>query len=653
VPSTVRRWANVADPFDPVALVPALAPLFGPPDAIVDQLVDNRALLNHDLTGYLDTELVRSLVFDAVGVEGRELPAARSAISTTMAALPEAGVPPRGLRRAVESADNHRAMLLAIPNVIAVRGGYKFIGGRITPTPAVVVAVDRKLPDLSAADTIPPELPDGIPTDVTIADPFERLSTQDAVGPLPRPRRPLFIDQLQTEGEGPADDDAFGLEAVPVITYVAPPGVSLDPVTGPMSVTCHVSPDAGWPVLRAFLSATTGELTLGMYDFTAPHIYRTVRRLLRDSSATWRQTLGPGEALPAADDVDSTKAYDKPEASVIEGLRRVAGARFDTAFAQVGSGKTFASAYHIKVAVRDSSAFWLSSGNWQSSNQPSIDFFDPDTDRKELARYNREWHVVVENGLLSDVFGRFLRHDFDTAAESPEAPPIPMVVMPDLLVPVDDLLELERAAVNLEVFPPARFEFSADDPLTIQPILTPDNYLAIVLDLLRQPPRERLYFQNQSLNPIREPTPEWAELLRLLAALSHDSALDVRIIIRNIGAIRKKLESLQAAGFNLDRVRVQVGCHTKGIVIDGETLLLGSHNWTDHGVQANRDASLLIRRPEIAAYYERVFLHDWERLARPTIDEEAMPIPADLTEAVAGRAGAGFQRVPWSAWEEE
>ena len=30
----------------------------------------------------------------------------------------------------------------------------------------------------------------------------------------------------------------------------------------------------------------------------------------------------------------------------------------------------FRTAYHIKVAVRDHSTFWLSSGNWNNSNQP-------------------------------------------------------------------------------------------------------------------------------------------------------------------------------------------------------------------------------------------------------------------------------------------
>jgi phosphatidylserine/phosphatidylglycerophosphate/cardiolipin synthase-like enzyme len=64
--------------------------------------------------------------------------------------------------------------------------------------------------------------------------------------------------------------------------------------------------------------------------------------------------------------------------------------------------------------------------------------------------------------------------------------------------------------------------------------------------------------------------------------------------------------------------------------VDSEAVLVGSHNWTNQGVTANRDASLIFRHPEIARYYERVFLFDWERLARE-------PRPSGLDSA--GKAG--------------
>ena len=557
---------------------------------------------------------------------------------------------PAALRPAIEAAAQNRAELLRNPKIVDVRAGYLFKDGAITTTPAVVVAVST-VPGGQfdkakiASDLGIPNGLNGIPVDIEIADPFQRLArTAGTESALLAERPSLLIDEVQR----PDEDDA---EAVRVITYEPPAGGNLNPVTGPMTITCHVSPDAGWRVLKPFLEATERKLHVGMYDFTAPHIYRTTRTLLKESEVEWQQVLGPNESLPKEDDVDSTKADDLPELSIIKGLRRVASDRFTNAFARVGTGRTFASAYHIKVAVRDDRAFWLSSGNWQSSNQPDIDFFDENADRQLISRYNREWHVVCESPVLAKRFQRFLDHDFETASTAEEAAIEAAPPLPELLVPVDELLEEEKAAVGIEVFAPQKFTFTTQSPLTVQPILTPDNYLQVVLEFLRRRPKRTLYFQNQSLNPNKTPTPEYAQLMDLLARYSNDDDLDVRFIFRNIGSVRKKLESLQAAGFNMSRIRMQGGCHTKGIIVDSEKILVGSHNITNEGVQANRDASLLIEHAGIAQYFERVFLHDWEKLSRPTIREEAVPIPAGSEEAAA--LNGNLARVPFSYFEEE
>ena len=568
---------------------------------------------------------------------------------------------PSELERAIASAAANATRLKQIPGVVAVRAGYKFIDGRMTDIPCVVVAVERKFKGGTASErtlpgqVIPPVLDDGIPTDVTHADPYEILAargtTTESAPAVARPR--LLIDEIQ---QG-TDEESF-TEAVPFTTYEPPPDGNLDPVTGAMTVVCHVSPDAGWRTLRSFLSVTERKLHLGMYDFTAPHIYRTARSLLRNSDVEWQQVLGPNESLAAPGDVDSTKANDISEVNVVKGLRRLAGARFRHAFARVGAGQTFASAYHIKVAVRDDKAIWLSSGNWQSSNQPEFDLLDADADRGEIPHYNREWHLVIENAPLAKRFQRFLDYDFETALSAPEAATLEAAPAPELLVDVEELFAEESARDELEVFAPQRFVFTSQKPLTVTPILTPDNYLEVVLDFLRRKPRKRLYFQNQSLNPVKKPTPEYAELLRLLAAYSQDADLDVRIIFRNIGPTRKKLESLKAAGFNMSRVKIQSGCHTKGIIVDSETVLLGSHNITNQGVTVNRDASVLIRHEGIARYFERVFLHDWDKLSRFGIREEAMPVPSALpgrsdVAEIGAPGGREYIAVPWSYFEEE
>jgi phosphatidylserine/phosphatidylglycerophosphate/cardiolipin synthase-like enzyme len=103
----------------------------------------------------------------------------------------------------------------------------------------------------------------------------------------------------------------------------------------------------------------------------------------------------------------------------------------------------------------------------------------------------------------------------------------------------------------------------------------------------------------------------------------------------------------------MQRVRMQAGCHTKGIIIDSKTILMGSHNFTNQGINVNRDASLLIVNEDIAKYYERVFLHDWDRLAKETIREEATPIAVTGAREEAAADGEDFVRVPWSYIEED
>ena len=75
----------------------------------------------------------------------------------------------------------------------------------------------------------------------------------------------------------------------------------------------------------------------------------------------------------------------------------------------------FASAYHIKVAVRDSSAFWLSSGNWQSSNQPNVHPFGNNSGKlppQFQKKYNRDYHAIIANKKLADIFEFYIKRDF-------------------------------------------------------------------------------------------------------------------------------------------------------------------------------------------------------------------------------------------------
>jgi V8-like Glu-specific endopeptidase len=501
-----------------------------------------------------------------------------------------------------------REMLEGSRGMLEVRDGFLWQGGVMTECRAAVVVLN---PGVAAATGDPyeslciPREVDGIPVDITLGGPAALLRANKC--------RELFATEVSPLA------DLFQ-ERVPKINYVKPEGLSLDEVKEPMEVICHASPDDGWPVLSDFLSRVEKTLIIGVFDLSAPHVVGKLRELAEANPAL-RLNLAIQRGL--AGGLTGVKENDLDEEDVVESLRKTMGDRFQQAYVNVsGDKRTFASSYHIKVAVRDGQELWLSSGNMQSSNQPPPDVQPANGGEQTfgpLRSYNREWHVVVKNRKLAQMFEAYLLHDLETA----EANPAPLPPAHELFVRVERLAP--EKAFLAETSPPRYFARKvipevAGTPVIVQPLLTPDNYLGHVVQLVRSA-QTRLFIQNQSLNlldPLENNEDAFIELWQAIKS-RQDAGVDVRMIFRvhfDEDEARAIKDRLVKFGFKPGCIRVQKGCHTKGVIVDSEAVLVGSHNWTNHGVTANRDASLIFRHPEIARYYEQIFLFDWERLAR-------------------------------------
>jgi phosphatidylserine/phosphatidylglycerophosphate/cardiolipin synthase-like enzyme len=124
----------------------------------------------------------------------------------------------------------------------------------------------------------------------------------------------------------------------------------------------------------------------------------------------------------------------------------------------------------------------------------------------------------------------------------------------------------------------------------------------------------------------------------------NDPAIDTRIIVGNNDAARD-VARLAEAGFDDARFRVQSRVHNKGVIVDGEVVAVGSHNWSGDGTLRNRDATLLLHNRAIAAYFTAMFQDDWERRAKREIAQLATPLIATRDQPTP----AGMVRVPWHA----
>ena len=123
---------------------------------------------------------------------------------------------------------------------------------------------------------------------------------------------------------------------------------------------------------------------------------------------------------------------------------------------------------------------------------------------------------------------------------------------------------------------------------------------------------------------------------------------DARVILRSGG---KKFSApthaawfFKSKGVNIaNRLRVIENHHTKGMIVDGKRVLLGSHNWSKPGVSLNRDASLLFDDTEVAEYYTQAFEIDWARSNKLT--PKKFVNESVVLEAVGDAPPPGFQRV--------
>ncbi len=265
---------------------------------------------------------------------------------------------------------------------------------------------------------------------------------------------------------------------------------------------------------------------------------------------------------------------------------------------------------HAKYAIIDQELIIIHSGNFAPTGIPSDTSFG-----------NREWGVLINNDSIAHFYSTVFYADWNPD-QADTIPFSPVNISDDrtYFVSKDPPFGYYKPTYNLTK------EFS--DTFTIQPVLSPDNSLSAISNLLLKA-NQSIYIQQLYLYP------NWGEQQNPLIPLLIDQAkqgADVRIILNynpwydstNIQNNETKT-LLEQHNINVKYIytnwSIFQNVHNKAVIVDNKSVLISSINWNENSFTNNREVGVIITHPDIAHYYAQVFLSDWN-LSDPSVKSE-------------------------------
>ncbi|MHA1732906.1 MAG: phospholipase D-like domain-containing protein [Promethearchaeota archaeon] len=146
---------------------------------------------------------------------------------------------------------------------------------------------------------------------------------------------------------------------------------------------------------------------------------------------------------------------------------------------------------------------------------------------------------------------------------------------------------------------------------SITPVLSPDSSETKILELINGA-TSSLYIQQMYI---------YDSLTNIVDAIisAHDRGVTCRVLLGEgkddeNGAVASRLNSAGVAVKECDGTSPLYfdTVHNKGVIVDGEKVLVASINWSPTSLRENREAGLVIESAEVAAYYTELFNADWD-----------------------------------------
>ena len=259
---------------------------------------------------------------------------------------------------------------------------------------------------------------------------------------------------------------------------------------------------------------------------------------------------------------------------------------------------------HSKVAVKDEQSVWIGSGNWRSSSHPAPG--EPG---------NRDWGVLVDDAGLATMVLNHLAFD-ENEAKGHVTPVLAGDAPAGWVMPTPESIVGTTAP-------------GIDGDFEAQLLVCPDNCIDELVNML-DGAEEEILLSLQYLdmdwswgwgeNPILEALEEAAQRGVRLRLILNGAFLDedIQSAVDRFNEEWNFTMGYDASSIVMSSDDQVTKLHNKGVIVDGEHVLVSSINWGDSALVRNREMGLLLSSEAVASVYVDSWYEDWNRLDNST-----------------------------------
>ncbi|MFW5928099.1 MAG: phospholipase D-like domain-containing protein [Thermoplasmatota archaeon] len=353
------------------------------------------------------------------------------------------------------------------------------------------------------------------------------------------------------------------------------------------NITSYCAPDNSYQAFNNLLKSVDDSLYISVYEFQNIHIARSISNLSEN-----------GVEVQLMIESDPVGGISSQEMYCLD-IMKSSGVNIKG----TDPGKFNYSYLHSKYIIADNESVLVSSENFGYTGYPI-----------ENSNGNRGWGVIIEDENTAEYYNDIFLYDWNNSKT------------------INIYSRKSSKTIEKGGYYPEFDPKTIETDITIKPIIGPEYSLLndSILKMIKEAEKE-IFVQQFYIG-------DWEENPYVDALIdSAERGIEVKILLDstwyNIQEEEKDNDDfVEYIDNHSEKKDLNIKCrlineyhgfsktHNKGMVVDGEKVLISSINWNLHSIKNNREVGVIIENKEVSEYFKNIFLHDWD-------DDLIKPIP--------------------------